>query len=55
MHPTYVRFEFGDRVLEGEVVDTEPVGNVGHGPDTKLTVDVDGVTYRALASEASPA
>jgi len=53
--PHRVRFEFGDAVLEGEVVDTEPVGNVGHGPDTKLTVDVDGTTYRALASEATSA
>ena len=53
--PTRVEFPFGDAVLEGEVVDEEPVGDVGHGPDHALTVDVGGTTYRTLASEADPA
>lgn len=48
-----VKFEFAGRTLEGEVVDEEPIGDVGHGPDHALTVAVDGATYRTLASEAT--
>lgn len=49
---TRVAFEFGDRVLEGTIVDDDPVGDV-RGVDTMLTVEVDGSSYRELESNVT--
>ncbi|QLG62816.1 hypothetical protein [Halorarum salinum] len=50
--PERVRFTFGDRDMVGRVVDAEPTGTLPGGPDWRLRVDVDGITYPTLASEA---
>lgn len=40
-----VQFPFGDAVLDGEVVATEPTGDVT-GPTTMLVVETDAGRYR---------
>lgn len=47
-----VRFDFAGHELVGEVVDYEADGNVGCGPNGRLTVAVDGETYQVAESDA---
>jgi len=50
----HVQFRFGDSVLKGEVVATEPGGDVT-GPETTLVVETEAGRYRTAASETLPA
>lgn len=36
------------------VVDREPAGDVGTGPEDLLTVELEGVTWRVAESEVDP-
>ncbi|WP_058366648.1 hypothetical protein [Haloparvum sedimenti] len=36
------------------VVEREPAGDVGTGPEDLLTVELDGVTWRVTGSEVDP-
>ena len=50
-----VRFQFGDHILEGEVVDQQLLASYNSVPEKQLTVDVDGQRYRCLERDIEPA
>lgn len=52
---TDVKFPFGDRTLEGEVVAERPDYRFNDPARTFLDVEVDGRLYRVLQRDAEPA
>lgn len=44
-------FSFGDRELEGQIVDAELVASYNSSPEYEFAIDVDGNIYRAREAD----